>query len=316
MAPMQVPVYDEMKKRDADLYARLENAGFMLDFGVDGSGLFMKYLRRGSGYYIDVGASELVANGSIKLKSRVDVERISPHSLVLSDGTELPADLIVYATGYGSLNGWLADLILPRLPTRSERSAAWAATRPRTPARGKANCTTCGSPRRCRICSSTAATCTIAGTTRSSWPCSSRRAGRGWRQRFTRSLFLTTSAEPPGTGAAQPWSMASTRASAGPDCSSGVYKIDLEHCLNCDGLLKIIAAILESAAIERILTHLGLQARAPPRAPAPGPMQHAVRYLPSPINQPIGSGRRSQRNSCGAQSRWHRGHGRFGGRPL
>jgi len=113
MAPMQVPVYDEMKKRDADLYARLENAGFMLDFGVDGSGLFMKYLRRGSGYYIDVGASELVANGSIKLKSRVDVERIKPHSVVLSDGTELPADLIVYATGYGSMNGWLADLISP-----------------------------------------------------------------------------------------------------------------------------------------------------------------------------------------------------------
>ena len=88
MAPMQSPVYDEMKKRDADLYARLEKAGFMLAFGVDGSGLFMKYLRRGSGYYIDVGASELVANGSIKLKSRVDVERLNPHSVVLSDGTE------------------------------------------------------------------------------------------------------------------------------------------------------------------------------------------------------------------------------------
>ncbi len=115
MAPMQVPVYDEMKKRDADLYARLEKAGFMLDFGVDGSGLFMKYLRRGSGYYIDVGASELVANGSIKLKSRVDVERINPHSVTLSDGTELPADLIVYATGYGSMNGWLADLISPEV---------------------------------------------------------------------------------------------------------------------------------------------------------------------------------------------------------
>ena len=28
-----------------------------------------------------------------------------------SDGTELPADLIVYATGYGSMNGWAADLI-------------------------------------------------------------------------------------------------------------------------------------------------------------------------------------------------------------
>jgi putative flavoprotein involved in K+ transport len=113
MAPMQVPVYDEMKKRDADLYARLEKAGFMLDFGVDGSGLFMKYLRRGSGYYIDVGASELVANGSVKLKSGVNIERINPKSVTLTDGTELPADLLVYATGYGSMNGWLADLVSP-----------------------------------------------------------------------------------------------------------------------------------------------------------------------------------------------------------
>jgi putative flavoprotein involved in K+ transport len=113
MAPMQVPVYDEMKKRDADLYARLEKAGFMLDFGPDGSGLFMKYLRRGSGYYIDVGASELVANGSIGLRSGVSIDRIGPHSVTLTDGTELPADLIVYATGYGSMNGWLAELVSP-----------------------------------------------------------------------------------------------------------------------------------------------------------------------------------------------------------
>ncbi len=115
MAPMQVPIYDEMKKRDADLYARLEKAGFMLDFGVDGSGLFMKYLRRGSGYYIDVGASELVANGSVKLNSGVSIERINPRSVTLTDGTELPADLLVYATGYGSMNGWLADLVSPEV---------------------------------------------------------------------------------------------------------------------------------------------------------------------------------------------------------
>jgi putative flavoprotein involved in K+ transport len=118
MAPMQVPVYDEMKKRDADLYARLEKAGFLLDFGVDGSGLFMKYLRRGSGYYIDVGASELVANGSIHLRSGVTIERINPRSVTLSDGSELPAELIVYATGYGSMNGWLADLISPEVADR------------------------------------------------------------------------------------------------------------------------------------------------------------------------------------------------------
>jgi putative flavoprotein involved in K+ transport len=111
MHEFQIPVYEEMKRRDADLYERLEKAGFMLDFGDDGSGLFMKYLRRGSGYYIDVGASELIADGSIKLKSRVDVVEIKPHAVAFSDGTELPADLIVYATGYGSMNGWAARLI-------------------------------------------------------------------------------------------------------------------------------------------------------------------------------------------------------------
>ena len=35
----------------------------------------MKYLRRGSGYYIDVGASDLIADGSIKLQSGVTIER-------------------------------------------------------------------------------------------------------------------------------------------------------------------------------------------------------------------------------------------------
>lgn len=118
MHSFHIPVYEEMKKRDADLYGRLEKAGFMLDFGDDGSGLFMKYLRRGSGYYIDVGASELVANGSIKLKSHNNIERINPRSVTLTDGTELPADLIVYATGFGSMNRWLADLVSPEVADR------------------------------------------------------------------------------------------------------------------------------------------------------------------------------------------------------
>lgn len=107
----QVEVVAEIKRRDADLYSRLEKAGFMFDFGDDNSGLGMKYLRRGSGYYIDVGASDLVADGKIKLKTRVTVTQINSHSLVFSDGSELPADLVVYATGYGSMNQWAAELI-------------------------------------------------------------------------------------------------------------------------------------------------------------------------------------------------------------
>lgn len=118
LGPFQVPVYQAMKERDADFYARLEQAGFMLDFGEDDTGLFMKYLRRGSGYYIDVGASELIANGSVKLRSGVTIEQIKPDGVVLSDGSELPADLIVYATGFGSMSNWAAKLISKKVARR------------------------------------------------------------------------------------------------------------------------------------------------------------------------------------------------------
>ncbi|CAM8654284.1 TrkA Predicted flavoprotein involved in K+ transport [Paracoccaceae bacterium] len=106
----QIPLYDKMREVDADFYAGLEKAGFWLDWGADGSGLFMKYLRRGSGYYIDVGASQLIIDGKIKL-AHGNVKEIVPDGVVLEDGTKLQADIIVYATGYGSMNGWAADLI-------------------------------------------------------------------------------------------------------------------------------------------------------------------------------------------------------------
>lgn len=110
MHEFQIPVYDAIKEKDADFYARLEKAGFQLDWGADGSGLFVKYLRRGSGYYIDIGASELIADGSIKLANG-QLDHLTETSVVLADGTELPADVVVYATGFGSMNGWAADLI-------------------------------------------------------------------------------------------------------------------------------------------------------------------------------------------------------------
>ena len=115
MHEFQIPLYEQMKERDKDFYDALEKAGFMLDWGADGSGLFMKYLRRGSGYYIDVGASQLIIDGKIKLESGSGVKELTRDAVVLENGTSLPADLVVYATGYGSMNGWAADLISPEV---------------------------------------------------------------------------------------------------------------------------------------------------------------------------------------------------------
>jgi putative flavoprotein involved in K+ transport len=109
------PVVEQIRHDDADFYARLEKAGFKLTFGEDNTGIGPMYLRRGSGYYIDVGASDLIADGRIKLRSGVEIERMSEESVVLNDGTELKADLVVYATGYGSMNQWAAELISPEV---------------------------------------------------------------------------------------------------------------------------------------------------------------------------------------------------------
>ena len=108
-------MFDRIREDDREFYDKLEKAGFLLDFGDDDSGLFLKYLRRGSGYYIDVGASDLVAEGKIPVRSGVSIDHVTSDSVVLTDGTELPADVIVLATGYGSMNGWAAQLISPEV---------------------------------------------------------------------------------------------------------------------------------------------------------------------------------------------------------
>ncbi len=111
MADAQRPVYAKIAARDADLIKRLNARGFMTDYGPDGSGLMMKALRTGSGYYLDVGCSELIASGEVKVRSGVEIARLTTNSAVLTDGSEIPADVIVYATGYLPMNEWVAQIV-------------------------------------------------------------------------------------------------------------------------------------------------------------------------------------------------------------
>jgi len=101
----------EQKKRDAKLLEGLTNSGFMLDHGEDESGLFCKYLRRGSGYYIDVGCCQLIVDGKIKVQPKAVVKQIHADEVELEDGTKLQADVLISATGYGNMNEWIKALI-------------------------------------------------------------------------------------------------------------------------------------------------------------------------------------------------------------
>lgn len=90
-------------EHDKELLAGLTKAGFKLDSGPDGAGLFMKYFQRGGGYYIDVGASQLIVDGKIKIKQGQEIAAILPHGMQFADGSELEADEIIFATGYKNM---------------------------------------------------------------------------------------------------------------------------------------------------------------------------------------------------------------------
>ena len=102
---MHVDATKEIAKRDEKLLAGLEKAGFKLDNGPDDAGFFMKYFQRGGGYYIDVGCSQLIVDGKIKIKQGQEITEVKPHGLAFADGTELEADEIVFATGYQNMRG-------------------------------------------------------------------------------------------------------------------------------------------------------------------------------------------------------------------
>ncbi|MCW2765446.1 MAG: hypothetical protein JWO11_1405 [Nocardioides sp.] len=88
---------------DADLLASLDAVGFQMNDGPDGTGLMGYALRNGGGYYIDVGASRLIAERKIALAQGSGVAEFTPTGIRLEDGRELDADLVVLATGYSNM---------------------------------------------------------------------------------------------------------------------------------------------------------------------------------------------------------------------
>ena len=91
---------EQSKKLDQQLLEGLARVGFKLDFGDGGTGWQFKYLTRGGGYYFNVGCSDLVAAGEIKLIQFSDIDSFVADGARMKSGDTLPADLIVLATGY------------------------------------------------------------------------------------------------------------------------------------------------------------------------------------------------------------------------
>jgi cation diffusion facilitator CzcD-associated flavoprotein CzcO len=106
----QVKVTALQNKHDAKILEGLEKVGFGLDKGPENAGLFIKYFQRGGGYYIDVGGSQLIIDGKVKIKQGQEIDEILPNGLRFADGSELEADEIIFATGYKNMRTTARDI--------------------------------------------------------------------------------------------------------------------------------------------------------------------------------------------------------------
>lgn len=95
-----VMLTEQSKELDKELLDGLRRVGFKLDFGEGGTGWQFKYLSRGGGYYFNVGCSNLIVEGAIKLKQFSDIEGFVTDGARMKDGSTIPAELIVLSTGY------------------------------------------------------------------------------------------------------------------------------------------------------------------------------------------------------------------------
>ncbi|WP_027514173.1 NAD(P)/FAD-dependent oxidoreductase [Bradyrhizobium sp. WSM1417] len=94
-----VMLTEQSKQLDKELLDGLSSVGFKLDFGEAGTGWQFKYLTRGGGYYFNVGCSNLIVEGAIKLRQFSEIEGFVAEGVRMK-GTTVPADLIVLSTGY------------------------------------------------------------------------------------------------------------------------------------------------------------------------------------------------------------------------
>ncbi|KAG6897057.1 hypothetical protein C0992_004376 [Termitomyces sp. T32_za158] len=98
---------------DKDLLDKLRARGFKVNFGTKGTGLFMLVWMKAGGYYLSsyTGTSQLIADGKIKVKAGGSLESFTETGLKFEDGSELPADVVIFATGLGDTRDHIRKVV-------------------------------------------------------------------------------------------------------------------------------------------------------------------------------------------------------------
>ncbi|PSN61546.1 flavin-containing monooxygenase, partial [Corynespora cassiicola Philippines] len=92
-------VFRQLFEQDKEKFDKLDARGFKVDREAD---LTQILYERAGRHYMDVGVSQMIIDGRIDVKSGVALSEFTNKGLKFADGTELEADIIVFATGYST----------------------------------------------------------------------------------------------------------------------------------------------------------------------------------------------------------------------
>ncbi|TFL05208.1 hypothetical protein BDV98DRAFT_542839 [Pterulicium gracile] len=119
---MRVPIYQsqiaQIAEMDKELLDNLNEVGFKTNLGVNNTGFALLAWGRAGGYYLDVGASQYIIDRKIKMKSGTQLTTFSENGLKFDDGSELEADVVLFATGFGDAPNYISKICGPEVAAK------------------------------------------------------------------------------------------------------------------------------------------------------------------------------------------------------
>ncbi|EPS95682.1 FAD/NAD-binding domain-containing protein [Fomitopsis schrenkii] len=115
---MHKRVTKDIAEADRQILDGLQKVGFKLGWGSDGAGFLYNAMSRGGGYYLDVGTCQKIIDGKIKVKNDSQIERFTKTGLKFTNGSELEADVVLFATGFDGATNAIKRLVGDELAGR------------------------------------------------------------------------------------------------------------------------------------------------------------------------------------------------------
>ncbi|KAJ7354344.1 hypothetical protein DFH08DRAFT_1077080 [Mycena albidolilacea] len=111
-----VSVYktDAIMEADKGVLDGLRRVSYKLNKGIKDTGFLLLLKQKGGGHYFNVGASDILISGKIKLKNDSLIDKFTADGLQFENGSVLPADAVIFATGGAFISPSLCVLLIPQ----------------------------------------------------------------------------------------------------------------------------------------------------------------------------------------------------------